>query len=104
MISQKVADERVKALALVSLPVESFDFTRLNSFPGALLLVAGSRDWLVPRDRWEALATSLRREADFETVYGADHSWWGYESELEGIAGNFLARHLAGTGAEEEGS
>ena len=44
-----VADPRVKAVVAVSPPLRLlFDGSRLESLPAKLLLISGTRDWVVP--------------------------------------------------------
>ena len=93
------ADDRARALALVSPPLQWLDRERFSGFGGPLLLVAGDADHVTPEQPFRALAASLGDAAEAHIVAGADHSWWGHERELAGIAGEFFARHLGTKGA-----
>jgi len=95
LMSQAVADERLRALALVAPPVRALDVARLNGFGGALLVMAGDRDPIAPEGPLRDVLGGLTRPLELRIVAGADHSWWGHERELEELAGTFFAEHLA---------
>ena len=73
-----VADPRVKAVVAVSPPLRLlFDGSRLESFPAKLLLISGTRDWVVPSGP-EAIAPMRENKAvrlghRLVLVQGADH-------------------------------
>ena len=98
MTALAAADDRTRALALVSPPLQWLDRERFNGFRGPLLLVAGDADHVTPEQPFRELAASVDA-AEAHIVVGADHSWWGYERELAGIAGAFFAGHLGTKGA-----
>ena len=73
-----VADPRVKAVVAVSPPLRLlFDGSRLESLPAKLLLISGTRDWVVPSGP-EAIAPMRESKAvrlghRLVLVQGADH-------------------------------
>ena len=73
-----VADPRVKAVVAVSPPLRLlFDGSRLESLPAKLLLISGTRDWVVPSGP-EAIAPMRETKAArlghrLVLVQGADH-------------------------------
>ena len=73
-----VADPRVKAVVAVSPPLRLlFDGSRLESLPAKLLLISGTRDWVVPSGP-EAIAPMRETKAvrlghRLVLVQGADH-------------------------------
>jgi len=93
-------DERVRALALVSPPLQWMDRERLSALGGPLLMVTGDSDHIAPGADLRDLAASLTREVEAEVVAGADHFWMGYERDLDALVGPFFARTLI---AGEEG-
>ena len=73
-----VADPRVKAVVAVSPPLRLlFDGSRLESRPAKMLLISGTRDWVVPSGP-EAIAPMRETKAvrlghRLVLVQGADH-------------------------------
>ena len=73
-----VADPRVKAVVAVSPPLRLlFDGSRLESRPAKMLLISGTRDWVVPSGP-EAIAPMRESKAArlghrLVLVQGADH-------------------------------
>lgn len=88
------ADERVKALALVSPPLQGVNKDRLAAVNGPLLIITGDGDHICPASGLRDLAASLPREVEAEVVPGADHFWMGYERDLDALVGPFFARTL----------
>jgi alpha/beta superfamily hydrolase len=88
------ADERVKALALVSPPLQGMSKERLAALHFPLLIVTGDSDHICPATDLRDLAASLTREVEAEVVPGADHFWMGYERDLDALVGPFFARTL----------
>ncbi|MFA5055971.1 MAG: CocE/NonD family hydrolase [Dehalococcoidia bacterium] len=75
-------DERVKAIAAISPPLEMFDFTFLTDCEKPLLLASGSYDDFTPTDRFISFCSELDENSEQELVVGADHFWCGYEPKL----------------------
>ena len=75
-------DDRIKALAAVSPPVPMFDFDFLKECPKPKLLISGSRDELISIDQFLEFCQNLHEPKECESIEGADHFWWGYESLL----------------------
>jgi alpha/beta superfamily hydrolase len=95
-MAQAAAVEGATALALISPPLRSVNFARLDGFEGPLLLVTGDADPVSPEAPFRTLAASLPH-AEAHVVPGADHSWWGHERELGDITAAFFARYLTPT-------
>jgi len=76
------ADPRIKALAAISPPFTMFDFDFLKDCRKPRLLLLGSRDDLIPAGQFLEFCRHLPEPKEYETVEGADHFWWGYESTL----------------------
>jgi alpha/beta superfamily hydrolase len=75
-------DARIKALAAVSPPLPMFDFDFLKSCPKPKFLISGSRDDLIPIDWFLEFCHNLPEPKECQSIEGADHFWWGYESRL----------------------
>ena len=75
-------DDRIRALAAVSPPLSMFDFDFLTGCPKPKLLISGSRDELIPIDQFLEFCQNLPEPKECESIGGADHFWWGYESGL----------------------
>ena len=87
-------DARIRALAAVSPPFPMFDFDFLKSCPKPKLLISGSRDDLIPTDQFLKFCRNLPEPKECESIEGADHFWWGYESSLAAKVTSFFTRVL----------
>jgi alpha/beta superfamily hydrolase len=75
------ADERVKAVALISMPPAS-QASQLKGCPKPKLMVCGTDDFVVPLDRAKLMNQEAAEPKQFELIDGADHFWLGYEAVL----------------------
>jgi alpha/beta superfamily hydrolase len=87
-------DVRIRALAAVSPPLPMFDFDFLKSCPKPKLLISGSRDNFTPADQFLEFCQSLPEPKEYESIEGADHFWWGYESRLAAKVTAFFTKVL----------
>jgi len=87
-------DNRIRALAAVSPPLPMFDFDFLKSCPKPKLLISGSRDNFVPTNQFLEFCQNLPEPKEYESIEGADHFWWGYESSLAAKAAAFFIKVL----------
>jgi alpha/beta superfamily hydrolase len=87
-------DARIKAMAAVSPPLSMFDFDFLKSCPKPKLLISGSRDDLTPTDQFLEFCRNLPEPKEYESIDGADHFWWGYESHLAAKVTAYFTRIL----------
>jgi alpha/beta superfamily hydrolase len=87
-------DDRIRALAAVSPPLPMFDLDFLKSCPKPKLLISGSRDALIPAEQFLEFCQNLPEPKEYESVEGADHFWWGYESRLAARVTDFFTRVL----------
>jgi len=87
-------DARIRALAAVSPPLPMFDFDFLKSCPKPKLLISGSRDNLIPTDQFLEFCQNLPEPKECESIEGADHFWWGYESSMVAKVTAFFTRVL----------
>ena len=87
-------DDRIRALAAVSPPIPMFDFDFLENCPKPKLLISGSRDELIPIDQFLEFCQNLPEPKECESIEGADHFWWGYESGLAAKVTAFFTKVL----------
>jgi len=87
-------DDRIKALAAVSPPIPMFDFDFLKNCPKPKLLISGSRDDLIPIKQFLEFCQNLPEPKECESIEGADHFWWGYESRLAAKVAAFFTKVL----------
>ena len=87
-------DARIKALAAISPPFAMFDFDFLKGCHKPKLLISGSKDDLIPTDQFLEFCQNLPEPKECESIQGADHFWWGYESSLAAKVTAFFARVL----------
>ena len=85
------SDGRVKAVATISPPLSMFDFSALFKCRKPKLLISGSRDDLTPAGKFVEFCGKLPDPKESGIVEGADHFWWGHESEVaDRVAGFFV--------------
>jgi alpha/beta superfamily hydrolase len=87
-------DNRIKALTAVSPPIPMFDFDFLKNCPKLKFLISGSRDELIPIDEFLEFCQNLYDPKECESIEGADHFWWGYESLLAAKVTAFFTKVL----------
>jgi len=83
-------DLRVKALALVSLPVDLGQMPEMGNCTVPKLLVFGGRDVFVPKEKVEGIKQAVAEPKQFHLVSGADHFWCGHEKELDETISRFF--------------
>ena len=87
-------DVRIKALAAISPPLPMFDFDFLKGCPKPKLFISGSRDNFTPADQFLEFCQNLPAPKEYESIEGADHFWWGYESRLAAKVTAFFTKVL----------
>ena len=97
-VAAAAAASSIPALALIALPISMADEGRaaLAAYANPLLLLSGSADNGSGEEGLRELAASTGGPASVEIVPGADHFWWGHESAITRIAGEFFADALSG--------
>jgi len=75
-------DNRVKALALISMPPGPEQISQLKKCVKPKLIIAGTDDMVVPVQEAKRMGKEAAEPKQFELVSGADHLWWGHESVL----------------------
>jgi alpha/beta superfamily hydrolase len=76
------ADQRVKAVALISLSPGPLQTAQLKDCIKPKLLVCGADDSVLPLDQAKLMNGEAAEPKQFELVSGADHFWRGYEAVL----------------------
>jgi hypothetical protein len=84
----------LKALALVSLPLDGMEGAAISGFAGPKLLVSGDADPYSYAGELEGLLRGVPGVAEWEGVSGADHFWGGYEGMLGSRISRFFSQHL----------
>ena len=87
-------DGRIAALAAVSPPLSMFDFDFLKNCRKSKLLISGSRDDLISTNQFLEFCRNLPEPKEYESIEGADHFWWDYESNLAAKVTAFFTRVL----------
>jgi alpha/beta superfamily hydrolase len=87
-------DDRIKALAAVSPPLSMLNFDFLKACLKPKLLISGSVDNVAPISQFLEFCRSLSEPRECESVEGADHFWWGYESGLAKRVTAFFTKFL----------
>ena len=96
LMAASVAGPSLPALALIAPPlaVGSGLPPELSGYGHPLLLLAGDDDPFCPATALCDTGHALGELAEARVVPGADHSWFGYEPELERLVGGFFAARL----------
>jgi alpha/beta superfamily hydrolase len=87
-------DARIRALAAVSPPVDMFDFGFLRTCLKPKFLISGDKDDLISAQQFLQFCGSLSEPIECQTIEGADHFWWGYESRLATSVAAFFVKTL----------
>lgn len=87
-------DARIKALAAVSPPLDVFDFEFLKNCPKPKFLISGDKDDLISAQESLQFCGNLREPKECEAIEGADHFWWGHESQLAAKVTDFFVKAL----------
>lgn len=77
-----VSDERVKAMAFISLPLADSEFSQLKGCTKPKFLIWGDSDFIASPQQIELFYRELAEPKELELISGADHFWWGFESAL----------------------
>jgi alpha/beta superfamily hydrolase len=88
------ADDRVGAVALISLPHGMLQISQLKSCTKPKLLICGTNDFVVPLEQAQLMGKEAAEPKQFELVSGADHIWWGFESVLTEKVTTFFEQKL----------
>jgi alpha/beta superfamily hydrolase len=94
------ADDRVRALALISLPPGAEQISQLKSCAKPKLLICGTNDMVVPLEQAQLMSREAAEPKQFELISGADHVWWGYEEKLANKVAEFFKSKLEFLGAK----
>jgi len=86
------ADERVKALALISPAISTY--VPLKQYTKPKLIVCGGADQFVSIISLQRLAEELPPPNDFELISGADHFWGGFEEKVAARVTAFFVNTL----------
>jgi hypothetical protein len=84
------SDARVHALVGVALPVGRRDASFLLTAHKPTLLISGDRDEVSPLAALQALVARLPGPKKLVAITGADHFFWGHESQVAQAAVAFL--------------
>ena len=84
------SDARVHALVGVALPVGRRDASFLLTAHKPTLLISGDRDEVSPLSALQELVAKLPDPKKLVTITGADHFFWGHESQVAQAAVEFL--------------
>ncbi len=88
------SDARIKALTVVSPPLNMFSFDLLRSCSKPKFLVLGSRDDFTTAAEFLKFCRNLTEPRQYEIVEGADHFWREYESRLAAKVTDFFLKVL----------
>ena len=87
-VASTLVDEDIAACALIACPTQRLGAdTLIATTRTPLLLISGDQDHV---SSVNALLNARRDGVEVVTVAGADHFWWGHETELHGALIGFL--------------
>jgi hypothetical protein len=85
-------DERVQTVAGIS-PFPS-SVGLLKHYAGSKLFLCGDSDGFISSDELQRVIDRLPEPKRYEIIAGADHFWWGYESEIAAKVSAFFTAAL----------
>lgn len=88
-------EEQIKALALISPPLDSPGWESLLKYSRPKLILGGSEDDFFPVVQLARLVLKLAEPKEYEIIHGPDHFWWGYEPQLAIRVVQFFKRYLS---------
>jgi alpha/beta superfamily hydrolase len=89
-------DDRVKMVALISLPPSPSQLSRLKSCTKPKLIICGTDDFVLPLDQARLMNQEAAEPKQFELISGADHFWSGYEAVLADKVAAFFESKIKG--------
>ena len=97
------ADDRVKALIGLGLPIaaiddRNYDFSFLQTCSKPKLLVSGSRDQFGPTEQLKSIAGTFAEPKELVIIEAADHFFEGRLRELRDAITSWIPRALEGAG------
>jgi alpha/beta superfamily hydrolase len=94
------SDKRVRAMALISPPLEPSQMPQLKECAKPKLIVCGTEDFVVSLEKAELMNREAAEPKQFELVSGADHFWSGREATLAEKVAAFFGGLFGNDGAE----
>jgi len=88
------SDKRIKAVALISPPLEAHQIGQLKQCTKPKLIISGSADDLVPPENVDLLFQEAAEPKQLELIPGADHFLFGYETVIATTAADFMLTSL----------
>lgn len=87
-------EQQVRAVALISPPLEPSQMSLLKDCAKPKLIICGTDDFVVPPSQVELLKRQVAEPERFEVISGADHFWWGHEVEMADKVAGFFKHKL----------
>ena len=85
-------DVRVKAMALVSPPLEDEQLLKMKECTKPKIVICGTEDVVVSTQKAELINRELAEPKQFKLIQGADHFWQGYEVIMADKVAAFLTQ------------
>lgn len=80
-------DMRIGKLVLISPALNENGWEELKSYSRPKLVLLGDADTVIPYARLKKYFTG---DKQFQVIAGADHFWWGFETEMSKRVGEFM--------------
>jgi alpha/beta superfamily hydrolase len=87
-------DDRVKAVALISLPPGPLQSSQLKGCIKPKLMICGTNDFVLPLDQAKLMNQEAAEPKQFGLISGADHFWVGYETAMAKKIAAFFKKNL----------
>lgn len=85
-------DQRIGLLALVSPALSDAGWQQLRRYTKPKFLIVGDADQFIPLKLFQQDASDISDPKQRRVISGADHFWWGYETEVaQEVAQFFVA-------------
>ncbi|MDP2951928.1 MAG: dienelactone hydrolase family protein [Chloroflexota bacterium] len=103
-LAEAAEDDRVQALAVISLPLsDPVPPSSLEGFVKPRLFLCGDQDEFVSAQDLKEWVGMLPSPRWFVAVPGADHFWGEHEAEVAQMVTDFFVSYLAGSGHPKSG-
>lgn len=88
------SDTKVKAMVLISPPIETSQIKKLKDCTKPKLVICGGQDSLISYRDVETTIQEASEPKRFELINGADHFWLGFEKELAEKVADFFRSYF----------
>ncbi len=94
-VTTSLDDSRVQVLVLISAGLTDTAWKRLRTYPRPKMFIVGSDDARIPQKVFQDRVERIPDPIEVNIIPGADHFWWGLESDVSKRVAGFVTNHLS---------